>query len=68
MHLPGQVFELLARILKTLPLDVIVRRVREQLVQRDDVARNLLRGERKRIADRNEGETCSFGSPGASGT
>ncbi len=39
---PGQLFQLHARILQTLSLHVIVRCVRQQLVQGDDVTGHLI--------------------------
>ena len=41
VHLTRQGLELNAGIFQTAPLDVFVRRVSQDFVQRDDVARNL---------------------------
>ena len=41
VHLPAEVLELLTRVLQRLLLHVVRGRVGQQLVQRDDVARDL---------------------------
>jgi len=41
VHLARKVFELDARILQTTALDVLVWRVRQNLVQSDDITRDL---------------------------
>jgi hypothetical protein len=41
-RLPAEILELLARVLQAFTFDVVVRRVSQQLVKRNDVARYLM--------------------------